>query len=56
MCGGAIRGFAGVKFSTSPRMYGFLDRRDMRRMEMTMAGVLSFSEKEGLNFSLSVFG
>ena len=56
MCGGAIKGFAGLKFSTSPSMYGFDDRRDRSRMEIRIAGMLSFREKAGLNFSLSVFG
>ena len=56
MWGGAIRGFAGLKFSTSPRMYGFIDRRERSRVVMRIIGVLSFREKAGLNFNLSVLG
>jgi len=56
MWGGAIRGLAGLKFSTSPRMYGSSDRRDKSEIEIRIAGILSFRENEGLNFSLSVFG
>jgi len=54
MCTGVTRGFAGLKFSTSPRMLGTLEIISMNRIEIRVPGSRSFTEKEGWNFILSV--
>jgi hypothetical protein len=55
MCTGVTRGFAGLKFSTSPSMFGVFEIISMNRIEIITPGSRSFTEKEGWNFILSVF-
>jgi len=55
MCTGVTRGLAGLKFSTSPRMFGVFDTIIMNIIEITVAGRRSFTENDGWNFILSVF-
>lgn len=52
---GALRGFAGLKFSTSPRRFGSLEIRVSMRPAIRIIGMVSFTEKKGLNFILSGF-
>jgi len=51
---GATRGLAGLKFSTSPRMFGMLDERKIINVEIKIIGIKSLAEKSELNFTLSV--
>jgi hypothetical protein len=53
---GAIRGFAMLKFSTSPRMFGVRERMVRSVAEIVMAGRVSFIMNRGLNFILSLLG
>lgn len=53
MCRGAINGFAGLKFSTSLRMFGMLETIIIMRIIVTSIGRMSFSENIGLNFIFS---
>lgn len=52
---GATRGLAGLKFSTSPKMLGVLEVIKIIAIIITMAGIVSFTENKGLNFTLSRF-
>lgn len=47
MCTGVTRGFAGLKFSTSPKMFGVLEIININRIEIRTPGRRSFTEKEG---------
>jgi len=53
MCTGVTRGFAGIKFSTSPRALGLFEIIIMNSAEIISTGVRSFTEKAGWNFILS---
>jgi len=52
---GATRGLAGLKFSTSLRIFGILDVIRTINIIIKMAGIVSFTENKGLNFTLSKF-
>jgi len=54
MCKGAIRGLAGLKFSTSPRMFGMLETISSIIIITNIIGMVSFSENIGLNFIFSM--
>jgi len=54
MCTGVTIGFAGLKFSTSPSMFGWLEIIIINRIEIKAPGSKSFTENEGWNFILSV--
>jgi len=54
MCTGVTRGFAGLKFSTSPSRLGELEIINMNMIEIRAPGSKSFTENEGWNFILSV--
>jgi hypothetical protein len=47
MCTGATNGFAGLKFSTSPRIFGMFDTIYIIKIIIMMAGRLSFAENVG---------
>jgi hypothetical protein len=47
-------GFAGLKFSTSPRRLGVLEIISINMIEIRVPGSKSFTENEGWNFILSV--
>lgn len=47
MCTGVTRGFAGLKFSTSPNRFGVLEIINMNTIEMRVPGNRSFTEKKG---------
>jgi len=51
---GAISGFAMLKFSTSPKMFGVRERMDNRVIAVMMAGRVSLIMNKGLNFILSL--
>jgi len=51
---GAIRGFAMLKFSTSPRMLGAKERTVSSVTVIAMAGNESLIMNSGLNFILSL--
>jgi len=53
MCRGAISGFAGLKFSTSPKMLGMFDVIVIIRIITSSMGITSFDENIGLNFIFS---
>jgi len=48
------RGFAGLKFSTSPRILGKLEIMIINIIEINEPGRRSFTENDGWNFILSV--
>jgi len=50
---GATKGFAGLKFSTSPKMLGEFDVMMIINNMIKIAGIVSFTENKGLNFTLS---
>lgn len=54
MCTGAIRGFAGLKFSTSPRRLGAKDVIIIITNRILIRGVISLIRNKGLNFTLSL--
>jgi len=54
MCTGVTRGFAGLKFSTSPSKFGVFEIISMNKIEIRVPGNRSFTENEGWNFILSV--
>jgi len=54
MCTGVTSGFAGLKFSTSPSMFGSFEIMNMKTIEIVVPGSRSFTENEGWNFILSV--
>jgi len=47
MCTGVTRGFAGLKFSTSPSKLGVFEIIIMNKIEIRVPGSRSFTEKEG---------
>jgi len=53
MCNGAMRGLAGLKFSTSPRMFGMFDTIVIIIIITSTIGIMSFNENIGLNFIFS---
>lgn len=55
MCRGATRGLAGLKFSTSPNMFGMFEFISIMIVLITVIGIMSFTKKVGLNFILSMF-
>jgi len=55
MCIGATSGFAGEKFSTSPKRFGELDRSSIIIVIVINIGRTSLREYIGLNLILSVF-
>ena len=54
MCTGVTSGFAGLKFSTSPSMFGVFEIIVMNKIEINVPGSRSLTEKDGWNFILSV--
>lgn len=52
---GVFNGLAGLKFSGSPMMFGYIIDMDRRNMIRTMALVESLKEKNGWNWILSMF-
>lgn len=54
MCTGVTKGFAGLKFSTSPSKFGVFEIINMNMIEINVPGKRSFTEKDGWNFILSV--
>jgi hypothetical protein len=54
MCTGVTKGFAGLKFSTSPSRLGVFEIIIINMIEINVPGNRSFTEKEGWNFILSV--
>lgn len=44
---GATKGFAGLKFSTSPRIFGMFDTINIVRIIVTRKGLESFTENKG---------
>jgi len=54
MCIGAISGFAGEKFSTSPSIFGWFDVNIIIKVIIVIIGKRSFSEYLGLNLILSI--
>jgi len=55
MCTGATSGFAGLKFSTSPRMFGIFEVIRIISKASKIIGIESFVENSGLNLTLSMF-
>jgi len=47
MCTGVTSGFAGLKFSTSPRRFGVFEIISMNRIAIRVPGSRSFTENEG---------
>jgi len=54
ICRGAISGFAGLKFSTSPNMFGMFDVINIIMIITNSIGITSFDENIGLNFIFSI--
>jgi len=54
MCRGAIRGLAGLKFSTSPRIFGMFEVIRIIIIIINNIGMMSFDENIGLNFIFSM--
>jgi len=54
MCTGVTRGFAGLKFSTSPNKFGLFEIIIINKIEISVPGNRSFTENDGWNFILSV--
>jgi len=52
---GATKGLAGLKFSTSPNMFGLFDDNKIINSIIIIIGRESFTVKIGLNFTLSKF-
>ena len=52
---GATKGFAMLKFSTSPRMFGVNEIMVVSMMAIRIRGRVSFTKNNGLNLSLSLF-
>lgn len=48
-----MRGFAGLKFSTSPRRLGVIEISLITKVIVLIMGILSLAEKNGLNLILS---
>jgi len=55
MCSGAISGLAGLKFSTSPKMFGMFEIIIIIAIITVSIGTMSFDENIGLNFIFSMF-
>jgi len=53
MCTGATSGLAGLKFSTSPNIFGLFDDSNIIKIISKIMGIVSFVENKGLNFTLS---
>lgn len=51
---GAIRGFATLKFSTSPSKFGLKEIIIIIPTMIRIIGIESFTKNKGLNFTLSV--
>ena len=47
MCTGATRGFATLKFSTSPKMFGSFDAKVVMAVIKIIRGIVSFRRKIG---------
>jgi len=52
---GATKGFAILKFSTSPKILGLFDTRSNPRIIIETKGKTSLTKKKGLNLTLSKF-
>lgn len=55
MCRGATSGLAGLKFSTSPNIFGVFEFISIIIVLITAIGIRSFTKNVGLNFILSMF-
>lgn len=52
---GAIIGLAGLKFSTSPSIFGLFDTIIISIVIIMIPGMESLIDRRGLNFTLSMF-